>query len=262
MFNKSSPGRKRSVLPRRLLVVGATLGCLCCATLPRQTNNTTVEVSGGYARAVHNTFGCGGNVTSTQINAQDQGGVAVLQELNNGMSFGASASGMREIVKEVRQYDANPTGQTHWMFGGAAFAGFHGRWIAWDIGGAYTPATFFPYASFRGGDLGRVWGELRVGAPQPILDPRMFALSLGIRGDSFIVRPWVGFIARPMHVWNWSQNQRFESDRFGTVSNGPDLAGGLDASLSVSEEVDVFFQGVAAEAPSAALGLRIHLPND
>ena len=262
MLDKPSPGRQRSVLPRRLLVVAATFGCLCCATLPGQTTNTTIEISGGYARAVHNTFGCGGDVRSTQINAQDQGGIAVMQELNNGVSFGVSGSAMREIVKEVRNYDANPTGLTHWMGGGAAFAGFHGRWLAWDIGGAYTPANFFPYGSVRGGDLSRVWGELRLGARQPLLDPRLFTLSMGLRGEMFVVRPWIGFIARPMHVWNWSQNERFESDRFGMVSNGLDLAGGLEASLSVSEEVDVFFQGVAAEAPSVALGLRIHLPNE
>lgn len=249
----------RLILPRRLLVLACTIGCLCCATLPRQTANTTIEVSGGYARAVHNTFGCNGEVTSTQINQQETGALTVVHERESGLAIGVGAAGMRELVKEVRQYDANPTGRVDWMAGGGAFAGFHGRFVAWEVGGAFTPQLLWPYGALRLGDLSRIWGEARVGALQPLIDPRLFALGGGFRGEMFSIRPWIGFIGRPMHVYNWRANIHTDQDKLAFASNGPDFAGGLEAALSVSEEADVYFHVIAAEAPSAALGLRLRL---
>ncbi len=250
---------KRSAWFRRLGVVGATFTCLCCATLPHQTANTTVELSGGYARAVHNSFGCGGNVVATQIDNQEIGGLSVVHEREGGLTIGGAVGGMREIVKEVRQYDANPTGRIDWMGSGGAFAGFHGRWIAWELGAAYTPVALVPYAAVRGGDLSRFWGELRAGSLQPLMDPRLFTFGAGFRSDLFSVRPWVGFIGRPMHVYQWHNGERFEDNTLGTVNNTWDPAGGLEAAFSVSEEADVFFHVIGAEAPSGQIGLRIRL---
>jgi len=119
-----------------------------------------------------------------------------------------------------------------------------------------------PYASVRGGDLSRFWGELRAFSLQPMVDPRMFSVGAGFRGEMFSVRPWLGFIARPMHLYRWLNNQHLEDDVLATVNNGPDFAGGLEATLAVSEEADVFFHVIGAEAPSGHVGLRLRLGGD
>lgn len=243
--------------PRVPLVVLVAATCLYCSGAPQREQRTSVQVGGGYVRAGESTFGCGGDLISTQDHRQRMGSLAVEHESESGWSAGAEVAALQgELVSftaptQPNQPQLDPTARTqeYTLTAGHMRAGFDLAWIGAELGGSVVSGLGpMPFGLLRAGNLVEgLSAELQAGRRRALSDPTVLAAALAYKAPNLRIRGALAAMARPL--------QRYAQQGSGLVRDNVvagSFVNGLDNGLVV--DVETWLDDSVALRMGAVLG--------
>ncbi len=260
--------------PRLLLLLAVASATLYCSGAPqRRSSRTQVTVSGGYAQATQNHYGCGGELISSETQLQASGSAEVLHENEAGWMAGLEVSAQRAEVQQVRasgQLALEGTSEhpltTYWQRAATVRLGWDFAYFGFDGGASfYTQGTTAsPYLALRGGSIHNgFYAELQGGSRHPLWDPTLVSAGVHFRDERFRAGLALASTARRM-LTHHVNNGALVTDgyQWGSVLNGGDPAVIGYAEVWPQSNAAIRFTGVGAETWGATISLILGLGGD
>ncbi|MBI5608881.1 MAG: hypothetical protein HY902_08360 [Deltaproteobacteria bacterium] len=268
-----APHRLRA-WPRLLLLVAVAAATLYCSGAPqRRSSRTLVTVSGGYAQAIQNHYGCGGELISSETQLQAGGSAEVVHENEVGWMAGVEVGAQRSEVQEVRnsgQIAMEGTSErplaTYWQRAATVRLGWDLHYFGFDGGASfYTQGgAISPYLAIRGGSVrSGFYAELQGGSRHPLWDSTLVSAGVHFRDERFRAGLSLASTARRMLTHRVNGGQlRTEGYQWGSVLNGGDPAVIGYAEVWPQSNAAIRFTGVGAETWGATISLILGLGGD
>ncbi len=256
--------------PRILLVVVVAATCLYCSGAPQREERTTVYAGGSYGRAGESTFGCGGNLISTQDHRQRIGSIGVEHEDEAGWTAGAEIAAMQgELIDFVAPASpdlpplaAAARSQEYQLIGGQLRGGFDLAWIGAELGGnLVTGMPPFPYALLRAGNLGGgLYAELQAGRRRALVDPTVVAAAVAFTSPHLRWRAALAATGRPLQRYRQSGSGLVRDNLvIGSFDEGLDTGLVLDVETWLDDSVAVRMGAVLGESWGGTIDLVVAL---
>lgn len=202
MKPRASPSRRRA-LAARVVVLFIAVCNPQCASLER-TSRVQVELGGGYGRADVNP-GCDGAGWQHEEHAQAHFVGGLRYEDESGIVFESSFNYLRGWLVEMDDIEMDdeidPSRTPYTIVAAGATLGYDTKYIGTELGlhvavGNHD-VSLVPHFNMRFGNQRTIWGELRWGPEEPLLDPNLASIGFGLRHKGFGARLSLGGIVKP-----------------------------------------------------------------
>lgn len=252
-----------------LLIVASS--CLYCSAARQRESRTTATVGGGYLRAGDSSYGCGGELLSTQDHRQRVGSVGVEHEDDSGWSAAAElAAGQGEVVG----FSAVPNnGQpalpaeaplpNYRLLAGHARIGWDLSWIGAELGLQVLGDRIgaLPFGLLRAGSLDQGLSvELQAGRRRALADPTLATIGVVYKAGDTRFKAAAGAMGRTLERYR-ADGQRLRSEGLsvGSFSQDMDLGVLLDWETWLDERLAVRVGAVLGEQWGATIDLVMAL---
>lgn len=256
--------------PRVPLVVLVAATCLYCSGAPQREERTTVQVGGSYVRAGESSFGCGGNLISTQDHRQRIGSVGVEHESESGWSGAAEIGAAQGELVEFTAA-ANPgqpplapgaRSQEYTLIGAHLHGGLDHGWVGAELGGNVVGGLIaMPYGLLRVGNLsGGLSAELQAGRRRALADPTVVSAAVAYKSPQLRMRAALAATGRPLQTYVQA-GTGLVRDRvvIGSFANGLDTGLVLDVETWLDDGIAVRMGAVLGENWGGTIDLVIAL---
>ena len=255
-------------IPVLLLVASS---CLYCSAARQRESRTSASVGGGYLRAGDSSYGCGGELISTQDHRQSVGSLGIEHEGESGFTAAVEvAAGRGEVVafasRPSEQQPALPADTplpSYRILAGHARVGLDLAWIGAELGLQVLGGSIgaLPYGLVRAGNLDQGLSvEGQAGQRRAVADPTLASLGLVYKTPETRLKAAAGLIGRSIERYRQTFN-RLEADGsiIGSFSNGLDPGLILNLETWLDERLAVRVGAVLGEQWGGTIDLVMAL---
>lgn len=253
------------------LVLLVAASCLYCSASHRRESRTSAAVGGGYLRTGSSSYGCGGELLSTQDHRQSVGSLGVEHESESGFSAAVEvAAGRGEVVG----YASRPSQQqpvlssatpmpSYRILGGHARLGYDLAWIGAELGLQLFAGEIgaLPYGLLRVGSFDQGLSfEAQAGQRRATVDPSLLTVGMVYKTPLTRLKTAVGFVGRGVQRYEQRGTRLEPSDWvIGSFANGLDPGLLFDFETRLDERLAVRVGAVLGEQWGATIDLVLAL---
>lgn len=252
-----------------LLIVASS--CLYCSAARQRESRTSASVGGGYLRAGDSSYGCGGELISTQDHRQSVGSLGVEHEGESGFNAAVEvAAGSGEVVAFTSRSNnqqaplaADTRLPNYRVLAGHARVGYDLAWIGAELGiqvlGGQIGAL--PYGLLRVGNLDQGLSlELQAGQRRAVADASLATFGAVYKTPETRVKLAAGLIGRQLQRYEQAGLGLRAADWIiGSFSNGLDPGVIMNLETWLDERLAVRVGAVLGEQWGGTIDLVMAL---